>query len=54
MGQNMLLIHDLDGSVLGSGTGGQIMYNNPEYAAPWPYCTTGKNQAIGFPKIVAE
>ena len=45
MGHNMIIINDLDGTVLGSGTGGQILYNNPEYAAPWPYCTTGNTSS---------
>ena len=48
MGQVMLIIHDLDGTTLGSGTGGQIFYNNPEYAAPWPYCTTASELGFSF------
>jgi len=48
MGHEMIVMNDLDGSVLGTGTGGQILYNNPEYVAPWPYCTTASEFGLGF------
>ena len=48
MGHNMVMINDLDGSMLGSGTGGQILYNNPEYAAPYPLCTTAAELGLSF------
>ena len=57
MGQNMIIIHDLDGTMLGSGSGGQLLYNNPEYVAPWPYCNVATELDSGFlscPSVVED
>mmetsp|Transcript_16459 Transcript_16459/g.22492 ORF Transcript_16459/g.22492 Transcript_16459/m.22492 type:complete len:2653 (+) Transcript_16459:1-7959(+) len=37
-GQNMMIIHDLDGTLAGQGASGQLVWNNPEYMAPFPFC----------------
>jgi hypothetical protein len=51
-GYNMLLVHDVDGTVMAQETShggpGQIMYNNPEYAAPYPLCVTASELGEGF------
>jgi hypothetical protein len=48
MGQVLVLLNDLDGTMLGSGTGGQLMYNNPQYAAPYPFCIAASEFGPGF------
>ena len=37
-GQNMMIIHDNDGSLSNQGGAGQMLWNNPEYVAPNPFC----------------
>ena len=38
-GHNMVIIHDLDGSISNqNGKTGQLLYNNPDYVAPYPIC----------------
>jgi len=37
-GQNMMIIHDADGSLANQGVSGQLVWNNPEYMAPYPFC----------------
>ena len=43
-----LIANDIDGSLLGSGGGGQLLYNNPEYVAPSPRCKTVSQIGLGF------
>jgi hypothetical protein len=37
-GHNVILLHDLDGSVNPTKVPGHMAYNNPAYVAPYPYC----------------
>lgn len=37
-GFNMMLLHDTDGSLGTQGKAGQLVYNNPEYVGPYPFC----------------
>ena len=47
-GQNMMIIHDQDGTLSNQGAAGQIVWNNPQYAAPSPYCTDISQIYIGL------
>ena len=56
-GTNMIMIHDLDGTVTksipGGGSGGQLLFNNPAYVAPSPQCSEMTDLGSGFFFIAA-
>eukprot|EP01036_Dinobryon_divergens_P027890 gene27890-36744_t len=47
-GQNMMIIHDNDGTLSNQGVAGQLVWNNPEYTAPFPYCTDISQIYVGL------
>ena len=47
MGLDMNILHDQDGSLVGTGVSSQVLQGNPGYAAPAPDCQTASHLGTG-------